>query len=338
MEIKDKTIYQSNRLYVKMNGKYRWVLTPEVFEKMKLDWDWKKRKFLGEQEIHKNEGSVITEWPEKNPNYKVGKERLFFCVPPEADFQRIKNVGATLIQSYGMVWQHNQGAGFLNKAEEHGLKVLYSIKALIHDKLEAGQGWERAECQRLVAEFNGHPALWGWYLLDEPDGGLDDPNHAVSLELQKEIVNAFRSWTDKPLTISVLAAAKGYHLVDFSLYDLIIPDAYVFDGSGKCWDKEPLEYLDFATKQISDYFDEHNITTPMMFMFQCDDSVPAGNGYPNTKIPLGEIENQFNTIKPYNLFNSGVAMYAWDGVDFCPNRNDEIYNEIKDLFDKIKED
>lgn len=279
---------------------------------------------------------------------EVGSERLFFCVPEHADFlkvrlfaatadfARIKNVGATIIHTYGTNWLPDSGQYFLDNAEKHGLKVLYCLTGLIHHPIKIGQPWNRENCRILVEKFDTHPALWGWYLLDEPDLGVVDPTHGVPLWLQKEITDAFRSWTDKPLVIATAGGAGGYHLIDFSLYDLIIPDAYVFDGDDDCWGMKPLDYLDFAASTIRDYIDEHEITTQFMFMFQCDSSPATSQGRYGTKIPLGQIKNQFDAIYSHNLFIPGVAMYAWDGGDFCPNCNDEIYNEIKQFFFRIK--
>jgi len=130
----------------------------------------------------------------------------------------------------------------------------------------------------------------------------------------------------------------GWNNVPIGSLDLIIPDAYVFDGTGQCWGDKPLDYLRIVAEQERAYLDEHNLDIAVMFMFQCDSHPAVANGLYGTRVPLGEIENQFDVLKDYDLFTAGVAMYGWNGGDFCPNRDGEIYQEIKKLFDKIKEE
>ena len=154
------------------------------------------------------------------------------------------------------------------------------------------------------------------------------------MELQKEIHNTFRNWTNKPLLICLRGGTKGWHLIDFSLWE-IISCCYAFDGTGKCWGMNPIAYLDMVGKQEYDFMQEHEVDF-WGFMFQCDSHPATDIGKYGTKVPLGEIENQFNILNKHSLFPKGIANYAWSGGDFDPHRH-EIYNEIKDLFDKIRE-
>jgi len=236
-------------------------------------------------------------------------------------------VGATVIHTYE--WLTDQEAPFLDKADKYGLKVLYCIKNHIHDPIRHGKPWKPEECEKRIKRFNSHPALWGWYLFDEPDDGT------ISKETQKEVISFFRDRTDKPLVTTLRGGTEGWDNVPIASLDLIIPDAYVFDGTGMCWDKKPLEYLKWVGELERDYLDKHKLNIPMMFMFQCDSHPATSLGLYDTKVPLGEIESQFNVLQEYDLFNAGVAMYAWDGGDFCPNRDEKIYQEIKNLLNKI---
>lgn len=282
------------------------------------------------------------------PPYKVGPKRLFFCVPAEADslqirtfaatadFARIKAVGATIIHSYGMVWLPDQGQEFLVRAHRNDLRVLYCIKGLIHDYIRAGKPWDKWGCETIVEKFDDHPALWGWYVLDEPDAGIDHPEAEVSMELQKEIHDTFRLWTNKLLVIALRGGTKGWHLIDFSLWK-IISDSYVFDGTGECRGMKPLDYLDMVGQQEWNFMQEHEVDF-LMFIYQCDSSPATGAGNYETKVPLGQIKNQFQVMNKYELFPEGIAVYAWDGGDFCPNWDGEIYNEIKIFFSELEDE
>ena len=334
-------IIQIADLFVYENGVLRHIKLPwEKFEQFCIDknlkHDFAKRAFLTREEMRKyKEGRAYTDWPEKEP--EVGPERLFFCVPQTANFKRIADCGGTIVQAYGLLWPPNDPQVYLDKAEENGLKVLFSLKPHIHDLLRQGQPWDRAECRNTVLRYKDHPALYLWYPFDELDAGVDDPRAGVSKELQNEIISCLKEWSGKGVATSLRGGVKGWHLLDFELYDLVIPDAYVFNGTGMIWDKKPLDYLRFVADQERAYIDEHGIETPMMFMFQCDSHPAVAKGLYGTKVPLGEIENQFNVLNEYKLFPEGVPMYAWDGGDFCPNRDNEIYEEIRDLFKKIRQ-
>lgn len=314
------------------------AICAELKEGTGIDYlKYENRIFLKEQDFP-IKGNDIKEWPEKES--QVGPGRLFFCVHPDCDFTRIKNLESgkakLIIQTYGTTHLPEQGKHFLDKAEKYGLKVLYCIKSHVHDLLIHHGYWDRDECERIVGRFDSHPALWGYYLLDEPDAGEEDPKVGVSMELQREIHDAFRGWTDKPLVIALRGGTRGWHLIDFSLWK-IIANYYVFDGTGHCWGEEPLEALKGSAKQIQTFRNEHDVDF-LGFMFQSSSHPATGHEPPlyGTKVPLGEIENQFNVLNEFELFPKLVAMYGWNGGDFDPMRNDEIYEEIKALFNKIK--
>lgn len=329
-------IVQDAKLYFQKEGeeKIRHIKTWEAFEAVCRDLGittaYNERTFLG---VLPPIGRPIMEWPEKE--VKVGPERLFFCVHPDCDFQEIKDTGATLVCTY--MWDpRNEGQQFLDKAQEQELRVLFDIKSQIHDQLRHGKPWIRQECEYVVNRFNDNPALYGYYLLDEPDAGDEDPKVKVSIQLQREIHSAFRRWTKKPLVIALRGGTVGWHLIDFSLWD-IITNTYAWDGTGKCWGMQPLDALKLVGTQERAFMDEHDVNF-LGFMFQSS-SHPATQRKPplyGTKVPLGQIENQFNVLNGYGLFPELVGMYAWNGGDFDPARSPELRQEIKALFDKIK--
>ena len=58
---------------------------------------------------------------------------------------------------------------FLDAAQEHGLKVLASPGT------HAGQHFNQSKVRSKVLAFDSHPALWSWYIIDEPDLNLVSP-------------------------------------------------------------------------------------------------------------------------------------------------------------------
>lgn len=272
------------------------------------------------------------------PVYEVGVERLVWCVPLEADFQDIVDAGFTSIHTYGPYWRPNHGRDFLDKAQAHGLKVLFSVKSHVQDKLIAGQPWDRDTCKWMIDEFDSHPALWAWIYFDEIDAGIDSPSHLVPMALQREIHDAFRGWTDKPLTTILRGGTKGWHLVDLPLFDFIMADTYPIDGNDYIW--EPgltwQDALNVVGQQERAYLDANLPDMPIMFVFQSSDSVAEMAGNYGTRIPEGKIEEQFNILNGYKIFSFGIGMYPWSGGSFSPETAPELREEIKELFDKIE--
>jgi len=281
------------------------------------------------------EGRPITEWPEEEPEYKIGPERMMFCVPPDCDFQRLKDLGVTVIQHYSIYWEPEYGKQYLDKADHYGLKVLYYLGALTQDLIRAGKPWRKEECERIIRLFDSHEALWGWQSWDEPDS--DNPDYVIPMDIQKDVYDCIKANSSKPFVNTLRGGTRKWHLVNLNLWDIIMPDVYVFDGSGEMWGVKPLVALENSAKQCSEYLEDYP-DKPVIFMFQCSDDVAIAAGNHDTKVPLGEIENQFNVINKYELFSGGLSLWAWNGGDFDPMRSDELFTEIKNLFDKIKED
>lgn len=277
---------------------------------------------------------LIGQWPGKK--HIIGEERLFFCADYHCDFKRVADTGTTLIQSYPIYWTPNEGADYLDKASQHGLRVLYCLTDFIQHELGQGNPWRKDKCQEIVQKFDSHPALWGWYLLDEPD----EMERSVPLEVQKDISSSFRSWTSKPLVLAVMGKInpRGWDLVDFSLFDILIIDCYPFHGTEK--PEEALGTLNKVAKGSRKYLNSHKIRMPILFLFQGCDEPAFIRGHKDTKVPLGEIENQFNVIKNHDLFTEGVGLWAWAplGGDFNPHTSEELRLEIKEFFEKISKE
>jgi hypothetical protein len=64
-------------------------------------------------------------------------------------------------------------ASYLNAARTNGLKVLASPGT------SAGLRFDAAAARRRVKAFDSHPALWAWYLVDEPDLNLIAPEAVI---------------------------------------------------------------------------------------------------------------------------------------------------------------
>lgn len=146
MELKENDIVQSARLYIFMKGKLRWITTGKIFEKMIADpeipisWDWKKRKFLGDEEIKAKRGKDITKWPEEGNNGDNG------------DGHQTDRVYKML---YVCPWYSKQsGFGGLDEIKEVGFDTLHTYSPF---QWEQRGYWDtpegRADCLRQIREM-----------------------------------------------------------------------------------------------------------------------------------------------------------------------------------------
>ena len=76
-------LYQSSRLYVKMDNKFRWLVSPEIATKVVgVDWEKQVREYVDDQNIFNTLGKPISEWPEVEPEVEIRKMCILgTCLP-----------------------------------------------------------------------------------------------------------------------------------------------------------------------------------------------------------------------------------------------------------------
>ena len=84
--------------------------------------------------------------------YPIG----IYSVPSTNDFASLKQAGLNLV-----VGRAEQS--YLDAAWDAGLKVLAAPGT------SAGPAFNPANARQIVKQFDRHPALWAWYVVDEPD-------------------------------------------------------------------------------------------------------------------------------------------------------------------------
>ncbi len=80
------------------------------------------------------------------------------------DFPEVKAAGFNLV--FAPATQHH-----LDSAKQQGLRVCASPGT------SAGADFNALVARATVSRFDGHPALWGWYLVDEPDFNYVPPEN-----------------------------------------------------------------------------------------------------------------------------------------------------------------
>lgn len=124
-------LYQSSRMYVKMDGKYRWLTTPEVAEKVVgVDWEQQLREYVDDQDILNNLGKEIKEWPEKEEEDDHRTDKLYkmlYVCPWEGGnydwLDEIQRVGFNVVHTWHTMhfpWE-KANDDILNELERRGM-------------------------------------------------------------------------------------------------------------------------------------------------------------------------------------------------------------------------
>ncbi len=97
------------------------------------------------------------------PFFPVG----LYCVEDPRDFREIAQAGFNLVQAYRFEGRatatDEEAKAYLDAAQRAGLRVLMGIQQ------EAVQNQDLAIIEQRVRALQGHPALFGWQLYDEPE-------------------------------------------------------------------------------------------------------------------------------------------------------------------------
>jgi hypothetical protein len=140
--------------------------------------------------------------PARLDSYPIG----LYCVNDTNDFAMVRAAGFNVITGPAR-------AGFLDAAQANGLKVLASVDTV------PGANFDRVKAGDAVKQFAAHPALWAWYLVDEPDLNRispDDVRHAEA---------AVKSFS--PTKPTALVLSNGHSARDYAgIADITMIDRY----------------------------------------------------------------------------------------------------------------
>jgi hypothetical protein len=134
--------------------------------------------------------------------YPVG----LYCVNDTNDFAAVRTAGFNVVAGPAR-------AGFLDAAQANGLKVLASVDTV------PGADFDRAKAGDAVKQFDAHPALWAWYLVDEPDLNRISPDDVRQAEA------AVKSFS--PTKPTALVLYDGHSARDYAgIADITMIDRY----------------------------------------------------------------------------------------------------------------
>lgn len=217
-------IYQSERLYVKMDGKFRWLTTPEIAKKVVgVDWEAQVRQYLDDEDIAVSMGKPIKEWPEVEEDKGHKTDRLYkmLYVCPSADMNDLS---------------------WLDEVEAVGFNVVHTYTT---DKYP----WEKA-LDKWLDELRSRN-MYGCFQLPHAHIGnfieeMGYHSNAILSSVEEPDAKEGRTSKEEQLRIYEIAKTAGVPVwgclnwglwkerVNFQAFDLIMTDSYMYslsDGS-----------------------------------------------------------------------------------------------------------
>lgn len=152
---------------------------------------------------------LVTSCRALGPTTSTGRDFFpvgIYCVDDTNDFATVKAAGFNLVTCPAT-------RNHLDAAQANGLKVF------AQPNTPAGKIFDDVVASKAIAQFDKHPALWAWYLVDEPDLNLISPD-AVS-----RAADFIRSLhPTKPLALTVMRGNTARTYADSA--DLVLIDRY----------------------------------------------------------------------------------------------------------------
>lgn len=155
------------------------------------------------------------------------------------DLKAAREIGLNcVILPQSVFWPHGQDKlfdveaiqAYLDEAQANQLGVFIDVaQSYFKDYWVFRQTPEEKKMQfeiigKIIARFKGHPALWGWYVADEPDLGIGAERVAE--------VYAFVRQADPDHFVWLVNYSPGSCLDFFELNDVVCVDPYPLPGHG----------------------------------------------------------------------------------------------------------
>jgi hypothetical protein len=235
--------------------------------------------------------------------YPVG----LYSVGQAEDLAAVRQVGFNAVTGPA-------SAGFLDAAHKEGLKVLASPDTA------AGTNFSPEAARNTVKRFDSHPALWSWYVVDEPDFQRISPEEVVG-------ANRFikRAGAKKPTSLVLWQGASALHYANIT--DITMIDRY------------PIPWLPLAN--FSQHVRETRLALgkdkPMIAVIQAFD----WNAYPelvpgerNLRPPTHD-ELRCMTYCALAQRANGVFYYAFDSGAWRIREHPETWQALQEVVSEV---
>ncbi len=231
------------------------------------------------------------------------------------DFDRAQEAHFNAVLDYNLMWQSDEVIEeYLDLCYQYGFRVFVPLP--YYDK--EADSLNRAEIEKQVNKWKSHPAIYSWYILDEP------ASNKVPKASQKAFYNVVKSLDTKPVSIAVSGSnteqewesyftEKAFDLLFFAMYPYVKGGAEYVDL-----------YMSLCINRFLSHKKEDYPVIPIIQAFYDSDE----SGYLN---PTYHLQKMYEVFEEYQLVSNGLAFYAWrPGGNLIGIRADtSLYNEVK---------
>ena len=235
----------------------------------------------------------------------------------KGDFDLAREAQFNAVLDYSLMLRSEEHIeNYLDLCNQFGFKVFvplpyYDNETKILDK---------DEIRRQVERWKSHPAIYSWYILDEP------VLHEVPGALQKEFYDFVKSMDSRPISMAVNgtnSAGKWKTYFNEEAFDILFLVVYPYvKGTAQYAEF----YMNLYISRFLSFKEEDYPIIPVIQAFYDSDESEIFN-------PKGHLQEMYQIFENHELVSYGLAFYAWrPGGNLIGIREDiSIYNEVKEL-------
>ncbi len=211
------------------------------------------------------------------------------------DFDLAQEAHFNAVLDYILMWQSDEVIeDYLDLCYQYGFKVFVPLP--YYDK--ETDFLNRAEIERQVNKWKSHPAVYSWYILDEP------ASNGIPKASQEEFYNLVKSLDTKSVSIAVRGSnseEKWQSYFTEKAFDLLFFAMYPYVKGGEATVNL---YMNLCiTRFLSHKKGDYPVIPIIQAFYDSDES-----GYVN---PTGHLEEMYEVFEDYELVSDGLAFYAW---------------------------
>jgi len=233
------------------------------------------------------------------------------------DFDLAQEAHFNAVLDYALLFRDDETIeSYLDLCSQFGLKVFlplpyYDNKTKTLDK---------DEIKRQIEKWKSHPAIYSWYILDEP------VLNGVPKALQEEFYDFVKNLDSRPISIAVNGSnTSGKWKTYFTekAFDILFLAIYPY-VKGVVYDAD--FYINLCLSRFLSYKKEDYPIIPVIQAFYDSDQSEILN-------PTGHLQEMYQAFEKHKLVSYGLAFYAWRlGENRIGIREDlSIYDEVKKI-------
>jgi len=237
--------------------------------------------------------------------YPIG----LYSVGSETNLAEIAEAGFSLVAGPAQ-------RGFLDEAKANGIGVMASPGS------SAGENFDASKVRSTVGRFDRHPALWSWYLIDEPDMQRVSPE---KVEAAHRFVKRLGATKPTSLVLYQGDSAKWYG----DIADITMVDRY------------PVPWLPLAN--FSQHIHKSRLATnaerPLIAVIQSFDwaAMPESilPGEENLRPPT-ELELRSMTYSALARGANGIFYYSYADMRLSERKYPELWKALKRVVGEVR--